>query len=220
MLKTLLKIVTDSIHNQKHGLLVDSIKIINTRIPNNENVFTYNKNQYTALNKGQLVYGASHGINKQFFTCFEYCCDKLNNDSVLLLEPDCNVTCDNWFDKCIDYVQSNDEYIVAGSKYKGLANLRQDKDHINGVAIYRLDKFKHVLKGTKDWLREYIRVGAEWICNFDIAIYRWAKLNNKWNDKSFVDTKIITNVSPSVDMSTPVDQVLKQNPETIVLHKK
>ncbi len=111
-------------------------------------------------------------------------------------------------------------YLIAGSKYKGVANLQQDKDHLNGVAIYRLDKFKQVLKGTKNWLGEYIKVGAEWICNFDIAIYRWAKINNKWSDQHFVDTKIITNVSTTVDMSTPVDQVIEQNPETIVLHKK
>lgn len=165
--------------------------------------------------------GLSHGPNFLFFEAFKVV-KELAYRNVLLIESDTKAVCssDLWIDTVIEYIKKED-FIIAGSKYKGSVDIKGQywENHLNGVAIYKNNEALHeILSGTEKYIEKNIKK-YDYRLNFDVAIDLY--LNDFPEQKIlYKDTDFIVNASHPLDAGRPAIEILMQNPNAKIIHKK
>lgn len=207
---------------------VNDVIIINNNIPKHENFYFTHIDE---LNLNKFPMGSSHGVNFHFYK-------SINNlflseyKNFMLLESDTMSVGLDWFDKLLHYCENN-EFIIAGSKYKGENKEKVYKEyyggnHINGVALYKNSKLtqntinesKKFLINTlkQDSLKSKRRKRCNGFLNYDVALYEYAKKNKLLN--YIHNTDFITNLSLPVNDEIETKKFLSEYPNTKIIHKK
>lgn len=180
--------------------------------------------------------GRTHGVNKQFYDTMLYIQNLNIYENCLLLETDTRPMNDSWFDVCMEFVDKND-YIVAGSVYKGRDETQKDmeycKEHLNGVALYKCsNKTKKFILQSRNYLKELLKNDYSrnykdkiyWaFMNYDVALYLLSvknKANIKKYRRLYKNTEIFSNYSKPCDSNISDEEILKENPKTVILHQK
>jgi len=209
---------------------VNKVILINNQIEDKQNIYISNKQGFFDLNKFPL--GRTHGINYHFYTSM---CKMFETDyeNFLLLETDTKPLNKNWFDILVSEIDKTD-FCIFGSKYKGVNRewvfSQYYGHHLNGVGVYKNNKetsdllynSKHYImnelqKDTKTNSKHENKTHKEFM-NYDVAIYLFAEAN--FLGHKLVNTKYFTNVSSVGNELISVECVLKEFPETIIIHRK
>ena len=174
--------------------------------------------------------GGSTGPNNLFYRSFENIL-KLNYRDILMLETDSQPIKNYWLDKIVNYCDNN-VFLIAGSTYKGKEKLPLYESwtgHLNGIAIYRNIPFlKLFIEESKKLIEYNIKNNINNFISFDVAMHflycgSFGRKNCHSQSslhKNLIDSSIIANFSLPIDAGTPIDSVIEQYPETIILHKK
>jgi hypothetical protein len=168
--------------------------------------------------------GGSSGANNLFFKSMISLCERYYDD-FLMIETDTQPVKNYWIDKILDFCVYND-FLIAGSTYKGpskLPTFQAWTGHLNGVAIYKCDPLlKLLLQYTEKLIESEISQKTTNFLSFDCAIHQLccSLCGKKYFASKVIDTNIISNYSLPSDKKTSIKSVLKQHPQTIILHKK
>lgn len=208
---------------------VNKVILVNNNISNEENFYEINSGNLIDINKFPL--GSSHGVNKHFYETIDDLY-KRDYNNFMLLETDTKAMKDNWFDTLHNYCINN-EFSIAGSKYKGKQKEEVYKtyhggSHINGVALYKNNKATlNLIKKSKSFLinsliKDSTKSKRHKKCNgcmnYDVAIYLYSK--KKKNTKMLHNTNFITNFSLKVNDYINETEIMSEYPDTCILHKK
>ena len=206
---------------------LNDVTIINNDILDKNNTFTYNARQFR-LERQQdptcMELGSTSGANFLFYDSIEkiMAMDRPRYSNILLLEWDTQPTRELWFDPMFNICDR--DFIIAGSKYKGVNQEHQDRfyrDHLNGVAIYKNNNImKDILRDSKLQIKNYIEsneTNETWL-NFDVAMYMSARKLEKTN--MLINTTEISNYSDPACSELTIEHVLNRHPDTVILHKK
>jgi hypothetical protein len=174
--------------------------------------------------------GGSAGPNNLFFNSMIPLMGGIYRDH-LMIECDTYPVKDLWLDKIISYCDNN-VFMIAGSSYKGKCEFPHFDTwtgHINGVAIYRASKnLSTFFEFAKKTIIHHNLYHKNPFMSFDVAMHYFSctllgrKFFNNRNlpSNQLIDSPIISNYSLPQDIDLTVEEVKKQNPETIILHKK
>lgn len=211
--------VNNNLDNYQHHEHVNSLTLHNCDIPGDQD--RYNRNNKRVAEPLEL--GQTNGPNQLFFKSMEHL-KTTNYQYLMVIECDTKPIKNNWMSKLRAYCDSND-FLIAGSKYKGKAKLLPRGgwvNHLNGVAIYKnCDQLHDVLRGTRELIHFYIHKKAYVMLNYDVALWFYFDQQENINfDTVCIDTDIITNMSLHTDKNISLEQVIEQHPNTIILHKK
>ena len=126
----------------------------------------------------------------------------------------------------------DEKFLVAGSLYRGKANLytfAHWSGHLNGVGIYRNGHMLKVLfKYAKALIEKETELTENAFLSFDVAMHQLRctlsgqkHFNNRsLPENHLLDCPIISNYSLPIDADTTIYSVKKEYPQTIILHKK
>ena len=208
---------------------VDDVIIVSSKIKDKENL--YEKNLKTDFPLKDLPLGRSHGINFHFYKTINHLF-KTKYENFLLLESDTKPMKSNWFQVVKTYIETNKDFKIAGSLYKG-TNYETHRNsyyggHLNGVGIYKnsLDT-KNLINNSKKFLinelmEDHVKPKHKqkyWeFMNYDVAIYLYAKKFDELH--GYVDTDIFTNASAPEDSNLKELDILLKHPHTSFLHRK
>jgi hypothetical protein len=174
--------------------------------------------------------GGSAGPNNLFFNSMIPLVGSQYRD-FLMLEPDTQPIQSLWIDKIIQYCNS-ERFLVAGSCYRGSRGFYPYfywSGHINGVAIYRnIPILKVLFQHSKKLIEREVKYNSQELISFDVAMYQLSctlsgrKYFNNRNlpDHQLIDCPIISNYSLEEDIGISINEVKKDHPQTIILHKK
>lgn len=208
---------------------VNEIILVDNQLHSEENFYLKDKSVKVNLKKYPM--GGSHGINLHFYKSIEDLFQR-DYDNFMLLEADTISVKNDWFDVLHDYCENND-FLIAGSKYKGVEQDLVFKtyyggEHLNGVALYKNNKdTQNLLTKSKQFLinslaKDEIKSKRHRRCNgfmnFDVAIYLLAKKNKI--DTQLKNVDFITNMSLTFDDDTKLDSIISKYPNTRIVHKK
>jgi hypothetical protein len=205
---------------------LNKIIIIFNEIPEKENFYIKSNNR--DINLDEFPMGATHGVNRHFYMTLSDLFTR-SYDNFLLLESDTIPLKDDWFDVAYNFIDTESPYqpfLIAGSKYKGsnreFVNKQYYANHLNGVAIYKNCKnLKNDLEHSRLYLIESLKKEPKKyynFMNFDVAIdlyFQHIQLSNL-----LVDTDFICNVSDIQSRHLTIEEVVREFPETRILHKK
>lgn len=172
--------------------------------------------------------GSTSGPNKLFFKSIFFLLHHFHQYKYfLLLETDVVITKDFWLDEVLSFTK-NQNFLIAGSKYKGVNNFHKTlkyKNHLNGVAIYKNSHYLYKLIINVDsYIYEEISHKNSFGVCYDTAIDFWLQTKEGISFSSkippLIDVDFITNCSDSSDISTSLETTLKLYPKTLILHKK
>lgn len=131
-----------------HG--VTKVFIENVNIHKKDNIYIKDQKET------DCAFGLSSGPNILFFKA----CEKLfslSGSHFFIIEPDVFPVKDFWFERLYLYCLFND-FLIAGSTYKGVCKHNNKDLHINGVAIYRNSKScRDVIYNSKNFILEKIK---------------------------------------------------------------
>lgn len=211
---------------------INRIYVFSNEIPDEENF--YKKNFSEKIDIKKFPMGLSHGINLHFYESLEYLLnlkDEQNLDekkykNFLLLETDTKCTKSDWFDVSLECCNTEKKFSILGSKYKGVDREQTLNTyfggHLNGVAIYRNAPLTtHILNESKLFLINSLMKNKKYnnFMNYDVAIYLYLKAINKVNECLY-DTNFIVNISDHRNKNISVEDVIKEFPETRIIHRK
>ena len=206
--------------------VINSVYIHSLNLSEEEDLYVQTWKSKKDLPSPIPPHGLSSGPNLSFYNSLYYLLSHSNEyDNFLLIESDVQFTKTHWFDKLLEFC--NEDFLIAGSKYKGLNewhNQLDYKDHLNGIAIYKNSMHLYfLLKESEEYLIQSVNNGTLFI-NFDIAIDEWrrSEQGKKFFKKSppLIDTHFITNASDPVDANLTLPEILHLHPETCILHHK
>lgn len=208
---------------------VNEIFLVNNHLDSDENFYLKDKSIKVDLKNYPM--GGSHGINLHFYKSTEDLFQR-DYDNFMLLETDTISVKNDWFDVLHDYCDNND-FLIAGSKYKGkeqdlVFKTYYGGEHLNGVALYKnnkdtqnlITKSKKFLINSlaKDEAKSKRHRRCNGFMNYDVAIYLFAKKNKV--DNQLKDVDFITNMSLPFDDDTKLKSVVSKYPQTRIIHKK
>lgn len=210
---------------------VNDVKIICHNLQGLDDLYARTPEELRLMNLPQIPdLGGSAGANNLFYDSMIPMCDtKYKN--CLMLETDSYPVVNNWIDGILDYCHNN-QFLIGGSIYKGnqpLYKFGAWTGHVNGVAIYRIcSELKILLRCSRRLIQCEVSSGAEDFISFDCALHLFSCSldgikffrNRKLPQNHIIDTDIITNHSLEKDQDTSVEEILKDHPRTIILHKK
>lgn len=174
--------------------------------------------------------GGSAGPNNLFFNSMIPLMSGIYRDH-LMIECDTYPVKDFWLDQIISYCD-NTVFMIAGSSYKGKCEFPHFDTwtgHINGVAIYRASKnLSTFFEFAKKTIIHHNLYHKNPFMSFDVAMHYFSctllgrKFFNNRNlpFNQLIDSPIISNYSLPQDIDLTIEEVKKENPETIILHKK
>lgn len=215
-----------SLYNSINQIFVNSL-----HLSDSEDWYCRSPEDFKKLkSRWDLKLGGSSGPNNLFYRSFD---DLFGADyrDILLIETDCSPIKKNWLDKIIEYCDNN-KFLISGSIYKGKAKVPPFQvwtGHLNGVAIYRNSSFlKTFIQKSRELIEYDVKNKINNFTSFDVAMHKvYSTLFGRKNchssthpEKQLVNCEIISNFSLPEDKNTPLDSVIKQYPETIILHKK
>jgi hypothetical protein len=203
--------------------IVNKVVIKSLQIPSEEDIYFK-----PWENKPKPVYlpdlGYSSGPNILFYKGLEWLSQYSSYTHFLLLESDVKMFDPYWFDVCKSYCINN-EFLIAGSTYKGLSSdhhFSDYKNHLNGVALYRnLPQLHNFLNQCQSYNKNLVREGQTFV-NFDVAIYKYNKNILKFNHQEyFLDTDFIVNLTDqSLDSKLSKKDILSMQPNAVIVHQK
>ena len=215
------------IKNFESSEFINSVNIHFLNFKIHEDLYISNVKSKQDLNFSIPTYGLSSGPNLSFFnSLYHLLSNKKRYDYFLLLESDVSFISPYWLDYTIDFCSKN-EFIIAGSKYKGFNEFHHTseyKDHINGVALYKNSFHLYsLLKNCEEYILHQVSKNISFI-NFDIAINEWVNsdIGKKIMKKhpNIINVDFITNASDPSDRNKSIDEILNLHPNTLILHKK
>lgn len=174
--------------------------------------------------------GGSAGPNNLFFNSMIPLMGDIYRDH-LMIECDTYPVKDFWLDQIISYCD-NTVFMIAGSSYKGKCEFPHFDTwtgHINGVAIYRASKnLSTFFEFAKKTIIHHNLYHKNPFMSFDVAMHYFSctllgrKFFNNRNlpFNQLIDSPIISNYSLPQDIDLTIEEVKKEHPETIILHKK
>jgi hypothetical protein len=207
-----------------------SIKITNLNIPADKDIYI---KVHSSFKKEIPALGLISGPNIMFFSAMRSCY-KFN--TVLLLETDCLLK-HNCFDTAKAYIKSSSDFLIAGSKYLGCANINMavsnllslHNTHLNGVAFYNTgsDDFKKLIDKAETYIQSKIKSGV-FAVPYDMALTdclltgTTAKdiISNRRTLSKFTTTTFILNLSPECDIDISYEEIRSVYPNYIILHTK
>ena len=203
--------------------IVNKVVIKSLQIPSEEDIYFKHWE-----NKPKPVYlpdlGYSAGPNILFYKGLEWLSQYSSYTHFLLLESDVKMFDPYWLDVCKNYCINN-EFLIAGSTYKGLSSdhhFSDYKNHLNGVALYRnLPQLHNFLNQCQSYNKNLVREGQTFV-NFDVAIYKYNKNILKFNHQEyFIDTDFIVNLTDqSLDSKLSKKDILSMQPNAVIVHQK
>ncbi len=174
--------------------------------------------------------GGSNGANNLFFDSMIPLMQEDYRD-FLMIECDTRPVQNNWIDGVIQYCNQN-AFMIAGSTYKGKLQLPDFEfwtGHLNGVAIYRTSSnLSTFLQLSKRTIQHLVLNNQNHFVSFDVGMHHFAhtKIGRKYfNDRNIqqnnlIDSPIISNYSVPEDSELSIEDIKKEHPKTIILHKK
>jgi hypothetical protein len=174
--------------------------------------------------------GTITGPNILFFNSIEQC---KKYDTILLLETDCFLK-KNVFEKSIKYIETLGDFLISGALYDGNANLRiieQIYFHLNGVAFYKTGnpELHALLENVKNSIKHHVKNTSRKTIPYDTEITNYIvdKINENPKDRylrvlyrKFIRTTLIINCSPIKDRVISIEQINREFPQHLILHKK
>jgi len=225
-------------HKERNNLIayetdshVNSIKFYDNNIPDEFNIYSKPWIDNYVFDLDKLNMGRSHGINLHFYETLDYLLSLPKYKSFLLLEADTKPLRNDWFDRCVSYVNNNN-FKIAGSLYKGLnreVHMGTYYDgHLNGVGLYRNSKeLKRFLKNSRKYLidalandtnnKESPSIYYEFM-NYDVATFLYAKEVDELD--GYNNINMFINASADEDIIFEIEDVLKEFPGATFLHRK
>lgn len=205
-----------------------------------KNVFIHNVNiypdddVYTLTTQGECIpkYGLVSGPNILFLGAMNFC-KRFN--TVLVIETDC-ILRSNWLPACQAYVSHCGTFLISGSTYDGIGDVRLNTNnissffHINGVAFYNTGStvFQKVIEELDKYLIYYAKKVSP-INAYDIVLSHMI-LTNLSSHKNFkfwryvyrniTKNTLIINCSLKLDKKTPSNNIYRLFPSCVILHKK
>jgi hypothetical protein len=209
-----------------------NIYFLECKIPAEQSVYI---KKIDEKNPNKLNFGLKSGPNIQFFKSLQHLIKYKSGEAVLLLEVDAIPLSNCWLD-AISKELKNNEFYVAGSKYKGNSKLPDSiSGHINGNAIYNISN-KDFIEFIDIWesLLKYC-ITKDPSLAYDVVI-PWAiyyKNGLNFNDidrvessflKYFKEIKSILNISGEYENSKnyvqKISDLATQLVDVSVLHSK
>lgn len=207
---------------------VNQVKTICNHIPGHLNL--YMRSLESKIDLSELELGRSNGVNYHFYITLYFLLEtKYKN--FMLLETDTQPLTNTWFDVIHDYAINND-FCIAGSTYKGsqreFVSQTYYSGHLNGVGLYKNKKETLVLlKKSEKFIKNELLYDSQKrsnnkkykeFMNYDVAIYLYAEKQNILN--YLKDTPYFTNISTFCDRHITITKVLKEFPDTQIVHRK
>jgi len=205
-----------------------SVKVIDVNVPPNEDIYT-NRVPPTGVPPLGLV----SGPNIMFFEIMEYC---KNYNTILLLETDCTVY-ENWVNKCKQYVNTSEYFLISGSTYDGYMPLYSSSMpmimHLNGVAFYKTCSpiFQFVLTCLKNYMI-YTNKSINPLLAYDLTMMemmiKYLTTNVEFEVHMFwkrvfrymLKNTLIINVSATYDSVVTEYEIRSLHKNCVILHKK
>ena len=210
---------------------INTVNIYSHHLSGYDDLYARTPNELLGLNLEVVApLGGSSGPNNLFYKSMDHI-SSYQYQYIFMIEWDTYPIQQYWIDQMISYCLHN-QFLIAGSHYKGknpLSGFEAWSGHLNGVAIYRnCDMLRILLNKSEELIKYYVRTGVNLHVNFDIAIhyYKFTLMGQElFNNRDFpenhlIDCPIIQNYSLGVDKNTPVNEILKQHPQTIIVHQK
>jgi len=210
---------------------VNEVKIKSQKLQGIDDLYLRTPKELQAANLDKVPpLGGSNGANNLFFDSMIPLMQE-NYRDFLMIECDTFPITDYWIDRMIGYCD-NHTFMIAGSTYKGKLKLPDFEfwtGHLNGVAIYRsssnLSTFFELSKKTIQYL---VSSNQNHFISFDVGMHHFAhtKIGRKYfNDRNIqqnnlIDSPIISNYSVPEDGELSIEDIKKEHPQTIILHKK
>lgn len=210
---------------------VNSVKIHSHKLSDFDDLYARTPQDFQNMNLEEIPdLGGSAGPNNLFFNSmiplslsgYEY---------ILMIEQDSKPIQNMWIDKVVDFCRQN-SFLIAGSIYKGkmeVPELEPWAGHLNGIAIYRPSTaLNYLLKQSKKLIKKRVASRKNCFISFDVGMhsFRGTFFGRKYYDdrscpeNHLINCAIISNYSLPIDSDTSIDRVKKENPQTIILHKK
>ena len=137
---------------KKNG--INKVNIYNANLSKKNNIYSKEKQETEA------ELGLSSGPNLLFFKACEII-KHAKCSHFLLLECDAYPVKDYWYEELQFFCKQND-FLIAGSTYKGKCKTNPEDKHINGVALYKNDNELHNLLGkAEQFLKETVKEKRE-----------------------------------------------------------
>lgn len=174
--------------------------------------------------------GGSGGANLLFFDSMLSLIG-LKYKNYLMIESDSRPIKSFWLDLFLRHYTFQD-FLIFGSRYKGLQELPKYESwtgHLNGIAIYKNNNhLKHLLQEARSYIKYSVYHNINQFMSFDVAIWLFSKTLNfqnylnshRINYEVLVNSKVISNYSLFCDLNLSRSEILKRDPETIILHQK
>jgi|GEM_PF-5469031 len=180
--------LTQIIENSSSSNFFKKIVFISCDIPPHESVYLREPSKNSPL----LKYGQKSGPNILFFRSIQKIIElKLCGYSVLLMETDIIPLSKNWLDKLNEELNLAQNFLIAGSRYRGKGKLSKDiVNHINGNAIYNISNIDF-LRFFKLW--EYLLIKFITYDNniaYDIAIEYILANKDYFSTEKLIQVKI------------------------------
>lgn len=210
---------------------VNSVKIHSHKLSDFDDLYARTPEEFKSLNLEKIPdLGGSAGPNNLFFKSMMPLCQS-DYDYLLMIETDSQPIQDMWIDKILDFCAKN-KFLVAGSIYKGkmdIPDLEPWAGHLNGIAIYRKSvALNFLLKQSQKLIKARVLSRKNCFISFDVGMhsFRGTFFGRKYYDdrsspeNHLINCSIISNYSLPIDSDTSIECVKKENPQTIILHKK
>jgi len=195
-------------------------------IPAKDN-YIVNKIIYDKSKNGDL--GFRSGANNLFYESMRKLF-KSGYKYALRLECDCRFIQNTWIDTFISYSEEN-EFIIAGSLYKGNARLpKYDKwtGHINGVALYNLNKHcEYFVNESENLIKYEVTQKKNHTLAFDVALHyirftadgtEYIERNNL--HRAFKIIESIVSLTEYDDINITDVEILNKYPVSVLIHQK
>lgn len=207
---------------------IENVLTENYRLNPENNMFLLEENEKNPV-EFIPISSIMGGPNNTFFrSMFKLINNKFLYKNIFLIETDTFFTKDNCMDYVLKHIEETD-FLISGSYYKGKRKVHKDsqyKQHLNGVAIYNVCGYLlDLLNYVEVWINKEIFFSRTKTSAYDVCIDHWLKFIPE--GKSFskklspiINNDLIVNVSDDIDQETSLAEIIKDNPNCILVHQK
>jgi hypothetical protein len=210
---------------------INDVKIHSHQLSKLDDLYARTPEELDELNLPKIpALGGSAGPNNLFFKTMTSLVGS-DYQNLLMIEADTQPIKNYWIDKIIEYCES-EKFLIAGSCYRGgqdLYTFAHWGGHLNGVALYRnTPVLKVLLKYGEALIEKEVSLHNNNFISFDTALYtvsctlkgRKYFNNRDLPENQLIDCPIISNYSLPQDADVSIEDIKKEHPQTIILHKK
>lgn len=199
-----------------------SVDVLYANILPEDNIYETKEDKVESI----PLYGLISGPNLLFLNCMEYC---KQFNTTLLLEVDCILRKD-FIEKLSKYIEHSGGFLISGTTYDGDLDVFKDiplyLHHLNGVALYKTSDplFHFLLEELDAFITEEVKKTPLLAYDIGLSLMINRKVihekDPRWKIifKNVIKNNFIVNLSPQRDATT--DNIIKNYPSCVVLHKK